>query len=143
MANNESLTYTNVGISMRPMLKQGRDLFTVKRTDGERVKKYDVVMYRRPPDKYVLHRVIKVLPDGYVIRGDNCIRREYGITDADILAVLTSFVRRGREHSVTEPGYRFYSRLIVFIHPLVSLKLRARSLAGRLKRKFINKKKGK
>lgn len=140
LESNGTLTYSNVGVSMMPLLKQGRDLFTlVKLKEGERAKKYDTVLYRRPPDRHVLHRVIKVLPDAYVIRGDNCVKKEFGITDADMLAVMTSFVHRGKEHSVTERGYRFYSRFIVFIHPLVSLKLRTRSFLGRVYRRLFKK----
>ena len=142
LAENGSLTYSNIGVSMMPLLKQGRDLFKIKKKEeGERAKKYDVVLYRRPPDKYVLHRVLKVLPDGYVIRGDNCIKKEYSVTDRDMLAVMTSYVHKGKEHSVTEKWYRFYSRFIVFIHPLVSLKLRTRSFLGRVYRKLFGKRK--
>ena len=35
--------------------------------------------------------------------------REYGITDEDILGVMTGFVRNGRQHAVTERGYRLYT----------------------------------
>ncbi len=70
-----------------------------------------MVLYRRPPDQYVLHRVIEVRPEDYVILGDNCFSREYGITDGDILGVMTGFVRGGKTHSVDERGYRLYSAL--------------------------------
>ena len=109
LAAHESLTYTNVGVSMLPLLRQGKDLFTVKRKGSERCKAGDVVLYRRPPNHYVLHRIIKVLPDSYVILGDNSITKEYGIRDEDILGVMTSFVRNGKEHNIEERGYRLYS----------------------------------
>ncbi len=109
LETHDSLTYTNVGVSMLPLLRQGKDLFTVKRKGAERYKAGDVVLYRRPPNHYVLHRIIKVLPDGYVILGDNSIAKEHGIRDEDILGVMTSFVRNGKEHKVEERGYIFYS----------------------------------
>lgn len=105
-----SLTYTNVGVSMMPLLRQGRDMFILrKKQPDERCKAGDVVLYRRPPDQYVLHRVAEVRPADYVILGDNCINKEYGIKDADILGVMTGFVRNGKEHSVDSGGYRLYS----------------------------------
>lgn len=107
----DTLTYRNTGISMEPLLKQGRDVFTVEKKKNERFRKYDVVMYRRPPDKYVLHRIIKVRENDYVILGDNCINKETGITDEDILGVMTSFVRNGKEHKVTDLSYRMYVQL--------------------------------
>ncbi len=106
-----TLTYANTGVSMLPLLRQGKDLFIVKKKGPERCGKGDVVLYHRPPDKYVLHRVIAVRPEDYVILGDNCVSREYGITDGDILGVMTGYVRGGKTHSVTERGYRLYSRL--------------------------------
>ena len=114
LETHDTLTYTNVGVSMLPLLHQGKDLFTVKRKGAERCKAGDVVLYRRPPNHYVLHRIIKVLPDGYVILGDNSIAKEYGIQDKDILGVMTSFVRNGKEHKVEEKGYRLYS--FVWMH---------------------------
>ena len=105
------LTYSNVGVSMMPLLKQGRDLFTVKKKGKKRCKKYDVVLYRRPPNSYVLHRIIEVRKNDYVILGDNCINKEYGITDDDILGVMTRYVHKGKEHTVNETGYRLYSHI--------------------------------
>ena len=113
-----SLTYRNKGTSMLPLLKEGRDLFTVVPKTSRRCEKYDVVLYRRPPEKYVLHRIIRVRDDDYVILGDNCLKKEYGITDGDIIGVMTSFVRKGREYSVSDWRYRLYSRVWCAAHPL-------------------------
>ncbi len=113
LAKNREMTYSNVGVSMMPLLKQGRDLFTVRKKGRKRCKKYDVVLYRRPPSSYVLHRVIEVREKDYVILGDNCVNKEYGITDNDIIGVMISFVHKGKKHSVNEFGYRIYSRIWV------------------------------
>ena len=111
-----SLTYTNVGDSMLPLLRQGKDLFIVRKKDAERCRVGDVVLYRRPPDRYVLHRIVEVRPTDYVILGDNCVAKETGIHDEDILGVMTGYIRGGKEHSVTEMGYRIYSA--VFLHTI-------------------------
>ena len=111
---NGSLTYGNKGVSMLPLLRQGRDLFTVRKKEAKRCKAGDVVLYKREPDQYVLHRIIKVRPKDYVILGDNCINREYGITDNDILGVMTGFVRDGKEYSIEALWYRIYS--FVWLH---------------------------
>ena len=129
LENNGSLTYTNVGVSMMPLLRQGKDLFTVAKKTERRCKKGDGVLYRRPPDKYVLHRVIAVRQNDYVILGDNCISKEYGIKDSDIIGVMTGYVRNGKDHTTDHWAYRLYSAVWVNFYPLrilimkVSLKL--------------------
>lgn len=130
-----SLTYTFKGSSMNPMLKQGRDLFTVKAKTAERCRKYDVVLYRRPPNQYVLHRIVEVREKDYVILGDNCVNKEYGIRDEDIIGVLTGFVRAGKTYSVTDPSYRLYVRVWCRLFYLRMVALKAKSLLRRLKRK--------
>ena len=133
LEKNGSMTYSNVGTSMMPLLKQGRDLFTVTKKGSERCRKYDVVLYRRPPDKYVLHRVVKVRENDYVILGDNCINKEYGITDDDILGVMTSFVHKGKQHKVNDMTYRIYSHLWV---DLSFFRVKLKKLRMKIKRKI-------
>ena len=113
LSENGTLTYSNRGVSMWPLLREGRDMFTLRRKGAERCRRGDIVLYRRPPDKYVLHRVIAVRENDYVILGDNCIAYEYGITDADILGVMTGFTRGGRDYSVECSGYRLYTFIIL------------------------------
>lgn len=112
-----SFTYICNGISMLPLLRQKKDLFTISKKQG-RCKKYDVVLYKRPPESFVLHRIVEVREKEYVILGDNCMDKEYGITDADILGVMTSFVRNGKEYSVSQKGYRLYVIVWYGLHPL-------------------------
>ena len=63
------LVYRTRGVSMEPMLRQNRDLVVIE-VPSSRLKKYDVALYRRGTS-YVLHRVIGVKSDHYLIRGDN------------------------------------------------------------------------
>ena len=127
------LVYTNVGVSMRPLIKQDRDIIIISKPEG-RLKKYDVPLYKRG-DQYVLHRVVKVCEDSYVILGDNCLRKEYGIKEEQILGVLTSLVRNGKEVDLNGFGYRFYSRAWYFLYPVRVIFMKAKSLLGRLVRR--------
>ena len=107
----------NVGVSMLPLLREGKDLFFIEKKGVGRCKVGDVVLYRRKR-QYVLRRIIEVRPEDYVILGDNCTLKEYGIKDSDILAVMTSFIRNGREHSVNEVTYKVYSFVWMRMTPL-------------------------
>ena len=136
----DKLTYRNVGTSMLPLIKQGRDLFTIEKKGEERCKKYDVVLYRRPPKQYVLHRIIKVRESDYVILGDNCVNKEYGITDADILGVMTGFVRKGKTYGCDSFWYKVYARVWVALTPVRIFTKRSIWWAKRQVKKLIGKK---
>lgn len=125
------LTYICVGVSMLPLLRQRKDIITIEKKQG-RCKKYDVALYKRPNGSYVLHRVVEVREKDYVILGDNCVNKEYGITDENILGVMTSFVRGSREYSVNNRLYRLYSKLWYAIYPMRRLMKKAKSAIGRI-----------
>ena len=57
-----SIIYTNIGYSMMPLLRQKKDIIEIRKKNNGRCKKYDVVLYKRGT-QYILHRILKVLPD--------------------------------------------------------------------------------
>lgn len=132
---NGYLVYTNVGISMMPLLRQGKDVMEIRKKGSERCKKYDAVLYK-VKDKYILHRIIKVRKNDYVIVGDNCFRKEYGIKDSQILGVLTGIVRNGKHIAVTDKKYRCYVHLWCDFYPIRAGILYSRALLGRVKGKL-------
>lgn len=115
LEKNGLFVSTTVGCSMYPMLRNRRDTIIVMPYQG-RLKKYDVPLYRRGKD-YVLHRIVEVRPDDYVICGDNCIQKEYGITDAQILGVLKGFYRENRQINMDGPAYKIYVRIWCSLYP--------------------------
>ena len=127
---------TTSGVSMKPLFSDRRDRIVVKPI-AERLKKYDVPLYRRG-EKLVLHRVIDVKEDHYIIRGDNCIEREF-VKDEQIVGVLTEFYRKGKHHTVNEFGYKLYSRLWVFINPAIVLCKKTIFFLSRIYHKIIKK----
>ena len=124
------IIHTNKGTSMMPLLREDRDVMIIERPNG-RLKKYDVPLYKRPNGQYVLHRILKVRENDYVICGDHCVIKEYGITDDQIIGVLTGVIRDGKQISVTDRGYRFYTHLWCdFLYIRVSI-LRIKSFFAR------------
>lgn len=127
---------TTSGVSMLPLFSDRRDRVVIKPA-ADRLKKYDVPLYRRG-ESLVLHRVIKVREKDYVIRGDNCIECEI-VKDEQIVGVLCEFYRKDKHYTVNDFGYRLYSRLWALISPaLIALK-KARLLLSRIYRKIIKK----
>lgn len=107
---------TTSGVSMYPMLRDRRDTIVIRPATG-RLQKYDVALYKRGT-AYILHRVLEVRPEGYVIRGDNCDQKEYDITDAQVLGVLTEFYRDGKRINMAGWGYQTYVRIHHLFFPL-------------------------
>ena len=129
------LVYTNVGDSMRPLIRQDRDILIIEKPQG-RLKKYDVPLYKRDSGQYVLHRILKVRDSDYVICGDNRYCKEYGITDRHIIGVLTAVVRDGKEMPITDWRYRLYVHLWCDLFPLRAVILKARRFPKWLKKRY-------
>lgn len=96
------------GISMEPLLRQGRDVVILKACQAAHL--HDVVLFKRRNGQYVLHRITKVHLKSYEITGDNCMLPETVYPD-QLLAVMTHFVRKGKKHSVDEPSYLRYVKI--------------------------------
>jgi len=111
------LVYRNIGTSMLPLIREKHDLMIiVKRPEG-RLKKYDAVLYKSKNGEYILHRIIKVNNNDYVICGDNCIHREFGIKDEQIIGVLTAVVKDNKTINASDIKYRIYVHFVCdFFH---------------------------
>ncbi len=104
------IIYTNVGDSMMPFIKQGRDVLIIEKTDGN-LKKYDVPLYKRPTGQYVLHRIHRIDKDGYVTCGDNRSFLERGIKREQIIGVLVGVIRGEKEITRESFAFKFYAHL--------------------------------
>ena len=127
---NGKIIYTNVGDSMMPFIRQGRDVLIISKVNGK-LKRYDVPLYKRDSGQYVLHRILKVRKNDYVICGDNRWNKEYSITDKHIIGVLTGIIRDGREILVTDRKYRIYVHLWCDFFPVRAFIIRTRQFLKR------------
>ena len=111
LKSGRSFTFSPHGVSMLPMLRQGKDTVTLSPLP-ERLRKYDLPLYRRPDGKFVLHRIVGTAADGtYICIGDHQFGYEKGVRPEWMIAVVTKFTRDSREHSVQELPYRLYCRV--------------------------------
>ncbi len=110
------LIYTCAGNSMNPLIHEG-DLVVIQAVSAP-LKKYDVPLYRRDSGQYVLHRIIGVRKNDYLLCGDNRFRKESGITDRHIIGVLTAVIRNGK--TVPVNGKRqFLYRHTLFLRRII------------------------
>lgn len=97
------------GVSMLPMLRQGKDSVELSPLPAT-LKKYDLPVYRRSNGQYVMHRVVKVTGDCCICLGDNTesfetIRRD------QMIGIVSAFRRGEKRIEVTSLAYGLYCRL--------------------------------
>ena len=95
------------GESMQPMLYNDIDSILLTKVTGK-LKKYDLPFYQRKNGAFVVHRVVEVLDDEYVMCGDNQVIKEKGITDNQIIAIVKGFTRKNKKYNVTDKKYKLY-----------------------------------
>ena len=117
------------GISMRPMLRQGRDTVLLV-PPVHPLRRGDVILYRRPSGKLVLHRIVRAKKDGYLLGADNLPHRERGVQPDWVIGVMRGFYRDEKYIAADAFGYRLYWRLMLLTHLL-----RAPFLAWRERRR--------
>ena len=91
------------GTSMWPTLKGKGQIVVVEKKEDE-LKKFDVALFVRGDGKYVLHRVVKVEKDCYIVRGDSQTYLEK-VNKEQVLGVMTGFYKGKKLVSCTDNAY--------------------------------------
>lgn len=91
------------GNSMWPTLKN-RGQSVVVRKKEERLKRFDVALYVRDNGAFVLHRVMQVVDDGYVICGDSQFVLEK-VREEQVFGVMEGFYRGKKYVDCKDPKY--------------------------------------
>ena len=132
LRSGKTCVSTTVGDSMEPMLRNRRDTIIIEPVHG-RLKRYDLPLYRRPDGKYVLHRILHVRKEGYIICGDNRWWKE-NVPEEWILGVVTEFYRGEKHISVRYPTYRLYVHLWCDLFLIRAAILRIKNKLQRIKK---------
>lgn len=109
------------GSSMVPFLASSRD-YAYLAKPKRKLKKGDVVLFRRKNGDFVLHRIKTIKKSGYYLIGDRQYSVEGPVEQGQICAVLTGIRRKGKEIS-EKSFFCFFFRKIwnntVFMRPLI------------------------
>lgn len=128
---------TTIGDSMEPMLQSRQNIVVIEKADGL-LKKYDLPLYRRPNGKYVLHRILKVRKNDYIICGDNRIRRET-VPHEWIIGVVSGYYKGKKFISVKDRKYLLYVHIWCDFYYVRAALLWLKSAPARIKRKLKRK----
>ena len=101
---------TTVGDSMEPMLRDRKNIVEIVKPTRP-LKRYDLPLYRRPNGKYVLHRILRVKKDHYIIYGDNRYYREK-VPKEWVIGVMSSYYKNNKFISEKSFKYRLYVHLV-------------------------------
>ena len=104
------------GVSMKPLFKTHRDVVVISPPTRE-LRKYDVALYTYGDGRYILHRVVGVRDEVYLIRGDNTYAIER-IRDSEIIGILMEFDRGDKHYTVDNRIYKIYSVVWNAIYPI-------------------------
>lgn len=106
------------GYSMYPMFVPGRDEAVIAKADFEKLRRGDVVLYRRTEGILVLHRLCKKGKDCFFAVGDNQYLVEGPLRMDQIKGKLVGFVRKGHYISTANPIYLAAAHLWLFMRPV-------------------------
>ena len=107
------------GVSMLPMLRQGKDAVELSPLP-EKLKKYDLPVYRRPDGKYVMHRVVAVRKTHYICLGDNTYQPER-VYPGQLIGLVSAFRRGGKRIQTDGFRYGLYCRVWLLLYPIRKL----------------------
>lgn len=111
MEENDFFIATPVGTSMLPMIRERID--TVKLVKVARnLQKGDVILYERPNNTYVLHRIVGIKNKNgekkYILCGDNQVLLEKYVDEKQIIAVVEGYFRGESYISCDDKSYKRY-----------------------------------
>jgi len=117
LAEGRSIQIYPQGYSMYPLFVPGRDQAVIAPAETEKLKRGDVVLYRRESGILVLHRIWKRTAEGFYMVGDNQSETEGPLRPEQIKGILCRVVRRGKSFSVRNPLYILSAALWLRLRP--------------------------
>ncbi len=96
------------GGSMRPFLRDGRDVAELAPVDKAALRRGMVVLFRQC-DRHILHRIRHIDGDRLIIKGDGNYRITETATRGDVAACVESILRNGKRIRYRSMRWRLLS----------------------------------
>lgn len=117
LSNGEFVTFPINGWSMYPFI-HNKDLVTIAPINRHIIKVNDIVLYRRPNNRLILHRVVRVDNQTVYFCGDNHFKIEGPLPIECIKGLLISFSHNGKITTVSSPLFHAKSVLWNSLRPI-------------------------
>ena len=102
----KTVKLTVTGFSMYPLVSSRRDAVLLAKADTISVG--DVPLFQRSDGSFVLHRIVAKKDGAFATMGDYETKKEYPVTEQQILAKAIGFYRKGTYIDCKSFGYRLY-----------------------------------
>jgi hypothetical protein len=135
LEEGRNAVFTVSGMSMWPFICHGRDQVIVTACDPALLRVGDIILFRTPGGRYMLHRITALRPDAFETTGDgNCFRDGWFLRDC-ARAKVVSILRDGKTIDCRSWGWRAIFALWRFLFPIRRHLLRLLLWIGRYKAK--------
>lgn len=122
LREGKSIQIKPQGYSMYPVLVPERDEAIIEPLTNVKLKRGDVVLYRRDTEItggiLVLHRIWKHTKDGFYMVGDNQKEIEGPLREEQIKGIMVGLVHKGKYVSVKNPWYRLLTGGWLMLRPM-------------------------
>lgn len=106
------------GTSMTPWIIHNRDHVELISAKGLGLKKGDIILFQPCPGKYLLHRITKKVPGGYITTGDGNLYRDGFTSSASVIGKAVVIHRKGKSIHCNALGWRILSWLWMALFPV-------------------------
>lgn len=106
------------GYSMYPFLFPQKTWVRIRPVKGKKLKRGDVVLYRRETGLWVLHRIVRTDGKWFYMAGDNQTEIEGPVSKAQIFGWMSEYRKDEKWHSVYFVPYWLGSRLWLKVLPV-------------------------
>lgn len=105
------------GNSMFPLLVHHRDSVVLRKCNNE-LRKGDIILFKVSNYHHVLHRITKVLNDGFITTGDGNLHRDGFVSNETVIAKAITIYRKDKVIDVSDWKWKFIFSIWMFLYPI-------------------------
>lgn len=136
LEQGKRVCFTVSGSSMMPWIVNNRDSVELISAKNIQLKKGDIILFQPLKHKYVLHRIIKVCPTGYLTAGDGNLYADGIASKESVIAKAVSIRRKGKELDCEKIRWKIVFHIWMLLFPVRGYLLKRIGGMGRFRRSF-------
>lgn len=118
ISQGHTVTLSVRGNSMNPFLADRRDKVRIAPLSGKPQTGELLLAYEKARQRYVLHRLLRIQDNEYILMGDGNLKGTETIREEDLIGTVTHVIRKGKTHSTSSFCWKFYSALWLRLLPV-------------------------